>query len=215
MGHTPRPLGIRLRAEKFRIDLRSTLEVRTPSGSCPRQDSNLRTRLRRPALYPLSYGGSPAESSNALTSQSERVGHADTLRYPAPMGDGAKERILIIDDDPVIARLLQINFRLEGFDVDAASGGEEAYRRVAERVPDLVILDVMMPGIDGFEVCRRLKEMPALQDVPFIFLSARAQDEDRTRGYALGVEEYVTKPFDPSHLVEIVRRALARRTAQA
>jgi two-component system, OmpR family, alkaline phosphatase synthesis response regulator PhoP len=131
------------------------------------------------------------------------------------MGDGAKERILIIDDDPVIARLLQINFRLEGFDVDAASGGEEAYRLVAERVPDLVILDVMMPGIDGFEVCRRLKEMPALEDVPFIFLSARAQDEDRTRGYALGVEEYVTKPFDPSHLVEIVRRALARRTAQA
>jgi DNA-binding response OmpR family regulator len=127
----------------------------------------------------------------------------------------ANPRILIVDDDPVIIRLLQINFRLEGFEVDSALGGEEAFRLVAEHVPDLVILDVMMPGIDGFEVRRRLKEMPAMQEVPCIFLSARAQDEDRTRGYALGVEEYVTKPFDPSHLVEIVRRALAGKSAQA
>jgi CheY-like chemotaxis protein len=86
---------------------------------------------------------------------------------------------------------------------------------VAEQVPDLVILDVMMPRVDGFEILRRLKEMPAMRDVPSIFLTARAQDEDRARGYALGVEEYVTKPFDPSHLVEMVRRTLARKTAQA
>ena len=127
----------------------------------------------------------------------------------------AKPRILIVDDDAVIVRLLQINFRVEGFEVDSAAGWEEASRHVAEQVPDLIILDVMMPGIDGFEILRRLKEMPAIKDVPCIFLSARAQDEDRTRGYALGVEEYVTKPFDPSHLVEIVRGALARKTAQA
>lgn len=131
------------------------------------------------------------------------------------MEDRAKPRILIVDDNAVIIRLLQINFRLEGFEVDSASGWEEVSRVVTEHVPDLVILDVMMPGIDGFEILRRLKDMPALQDVPCIFLSARAQDEDRSRGYALGVEEYVTKPFDPSHLVEIVRRALARKTAQA
>ncbi|HET6776929.1 MAG TPA: response regulator [Actinomycetota bacterium] len=127
----------------------------------------------------------------------------------------AKPRILIVDDDAVISRLLQINFRVEGFEVDSASGWEEVSRRVAEQVPDLVILDVMMPRVDGFEILRRLKEMPATRDVPCIFLSARAQDEDRARGYALGVEEYVTKPFDPSHLVEIVRRTLARKTAQA
>jgi len=123
-----------------------------------------------------------------------------------------KPRILIVDDDPVIVRLLQINFRLEGYDVDTAFRGEEALERVRDNRPDVVVLDVMMPGIDGWEVCRQLKESPAVRHVPVIFLSARAQDEDRQRGYALGVDEYVTKPFDPADLVEIVRRALARAT---
>jgi DNA-binding response OmpR family regulator len=120
------------------------------------------------------------------------------------------KRILIVDDDPVIVRLLQINFRLEGYEVDTASRGEEALERVRANRPDVVILDVMMPGLDGWEVCRRLKETPAVSHIPVIFLSARAQDEDRKRGYALGVDEYVTKPFDPAHLVEIVRAALAK-----
>ena len=121
-----------------------------------------------------------------------------------------KQRILIVDDDPVIVRLLQINFRLEGYDVDTASHGEEALERVRSQRPDVVILDVMMPGLDGWEVCRQLKANPAVRHIPVIFLSARAQDEDRQRGYALGVDEYVTKPFDPGHLVEIVRAALAK-----
>jgi DNA-binding response OmpR family regulator len=129
--------------------------------------------------------------------------------------DGAAPRILILDDDPIILRLLQINFRLEGYEVDTASRGEEALERVRSHRPDVVVLDVMMPGVDGWEVCRRLKEMPGVNHVPVIFLSARAQDEDRQRGYALGVDEYVTKPFDPSHLVEIVRRSLAKRSSQA
>jgi DNA-binding response OmpR family regulator len=129
--------------------------------------------------------------------------------------DGPPPRILLVDDDPVIVRLLQINFRLEGFEVDAASRGEEALQKVRANRPDVVILDVMMPGIDGWEVARQLKENPAVRHIPVIFLSARAQDEDRHRGYALGVDEYVTKPFDPAHLVEIVRRSLAKRTAQA
>jgi DNA-binding response OmpR family regulator len=129
--------------------------------------------------------------------------------------DGAAPRILIVDDDPVIVRLLQINFRLDGYEVDTASRGEEALERVRVHRPDVVVLDVMMPGIDGWEVCRRLKETPGAKHLPVIFLSARAQDEDRQRGYALGVDEYVTKPFDPAHLVEIVRRSLAKRSAQA
>ncbi len=185
---------------------------------CPRQDSNLRTRLRRPALYPLSYEGPSLtrESSNALPADRRSGGRpTEPLRYPAPMVGPDMPRILIVDDDPVISRLLEINFLLEGFEVDSAPGGEEALRRVDEVVPDLVILDVMMPGLDGFEVRRRLNELPAMRDVPCIFLSARAQDEDRTRGYALGVEEYVTKPFDPAHLVEIVRRTLAGKTPHA
>jgi CheY-like chemotaxis protein len=129
--------------------------------------------------------------------------------------DGGSPRILIVDDDPVIVRLLQINFRLEGYVVDTASRGEEALEQVRQHRPDVVVLDVMMPGIDGWEVCRQLKETPGVKHIPVIFLSARAQDEDRQRGYALGVDEYVTKPFDPAHLVEIVRRSLAKRTSQA
>jgi DNA-binding response OmpR family regulator len=129
--------------------------------------------------------------------------------------DGAAPRILIVDDDPVILRLLQINFRLEGYEVDTATRGEEALERVRSNRPEIVVLDVMMPGIDGWEVLRRLKETPAAKHIPVIFLSARAQDEDRRQGYALGVDEYVTKPFDPAHLVEIVRRSLAKHSAQA
>ncbi|MGH2528237.1 MAG: response regulator [Actinomycetota bacterium] len=131
------------------------------------------------------------------------------------MGSEANPRILIVDDDPVILRLLQINFRLEGYEVDSASRGDEALRRAREAVPDVVVLDIMMPGVDGFDVLRQLKEDPASRDVPVILLSARSQDEDRLRSYALGVEVYVTKPFDPAHLVEIVRRVLAGRPAQA
>lgn len=128
-----------------------------------------------------------------------------------PMAEkNAKPRILIVDDDSVILRLLQINFRLEGYEVDTASRGEEALQRVKDHLPDVVVLDVMMPGIDGWEVCRQLKENAGVSHIPVIFLSARAQEEDRQRGYALGVDEYVTKPFDPAHLVEIVGRSLAR-----
>ncbi len=125
------------------------------------------------------------------------------------MATEARRRILIVDDDPVIVRLLQVNFLIEGYDVETASRGDEALAKAGEWAPDLVILDVMMPGIDGWEVCRRLKENPQMREVPVIFLSARAQDTDRERGYALGVKEYVTKPFDPNQLVEIVRRSLA------
>ncbi len=125
------------------------------------------------------------------------------------MSERPQGRVLIVDDDPVILRLLQVNFRLEGYEVQTASRGHEVLQKAREWRPEIVILDVMMPGIDGWEVCRRLKEDPDIGSVPVIFLSARAQDEDRERGYALGVVEYVTKPFDPAHLVGIVRRTLA------
>jgi DNA-binding response OmpR family regulator len=139
-----------------------------------------------------------------------------TGRYARVMeGEAPAPRVLIVDDDPVIVRLLQINFRLEGYEVDTASRGEDALEKVRANRPDVVILDVMMPGIDGWEVCRQLKETPAVRHIPVIFLSARAQDEDRQRGYALGVDEYVTKPFDPAHLVELVRRSLSKRSTQA
>lgn len=118
-------------------------------------------------------------------------------------------RILVADDDAVIVRLLQVNFRLEGYDVETAAHGEEAVQKAGELHPKLILLDVMMPGVDGWEVCRRLKEDPGTADIPVVFLSARAQEEDRRRGLELGVAEYVTKPFDPGELVGLVARIIA------
>jgi len=118
-------------------------------------------------------------------------------------------RILVVDDDPVIVRLLEVNLRLDGYEVETASRGEEALERAAATGPDLVILDVMMPGLDGWETCRRLREQPSFGSTPVVFLSARAQDDDRARGLELGSVSYVTKPFDPVKLMELVRSLLA------
>ncbi|HEY7400506.1 MAG TPA: response regulator [Actinomycetota bacterium] len=117
--------------------------------------------------------------------------------------------VLLVDDDPVIMRLLEVNFGLEGFRVRTATNGEDALERAAEERPDAVVLDVMMPGIDGWEVCVRMREQPGLADVPVVLLSARGEDDDRSRDYALGHVEYVTKPFDPAELIAVVRRHLA------
>jgi DNA-binding response OmpR family regulator len=121
--------------------------------------------------------------------------------------------VLLVDDDPVIVRLLEVNFRLGGFVVDGANRGEEALTKAADNRPDAIVLDVMMPGLDGYEVCSRLRADPELQGVPVVLLTARAQEDDVARGYALGVVEYVTKPFDPEALVATVRRALPRGAA--
>ena len=116
--------------------------------------------------------------------------------------------MLLIDDDPVIVRLLEVNFRLGGFRVEGAFRGEEALEKARANRPDAIVLDVMMPGVDGYEVCRRLRSDPELGDIPVVFLTARAQDEDIAKGTALGVVDYVTKPFDPEALVALVRRSI-------
>ena len=124
---------------------------------------------------------------------------------------GAEQpRVLLVDDDPVIVRLLEVNFRLGGFTVDGANRGEEALEKAHMNKPDAIVLDVMMPGLDGYEVCARLRDDPELESVPVILLTARAQEDDVAKGYALGVVEYITKPFDPEALVASVRRALRR-----
>ncbi len=126
----------------------------------------------------------------------------------APMGP-RKKRILVCDDDPVILRLLQVNLELEGFDVLSANNGSEAVEVAIAEDPDLVILDIMMPKMDGYEACEKIKENDRTKDTPIIFLSAKAQLADIERGTASGVSEYLTKPFDPSELVALINR-LAR-----
>ena len=120
-------------------------------------------------------------------------------------------KVLAADDDPVIQRLLQVNLEMEGFEVDLASDGAEALERMRASAPDLVLLDVMMPELDGWTVCERMKEDPALADIPVIFLSARAQDSDIEKGTGLGADAYITKPFDPIDLVALIGDLIAER----
>ena|SRR5688572_6655353 len=117
-------------------------------------------------------------------------------------------RILVADDDPSILRLLQLNFELEGFEVQTASDGEEALAKARSSLPDVIVLDVMMPGLDGWEVCRRLKEDEITRDVPVVLLTALGQEKERRHGLELGAAEYVQKPFDPDRLVDVVKGTL-------
>ena len=118
------------------------------------------------------------------------------------------KRILIVDDDAFIRRPLEFILREEGFEPYTASDGEECLLRVADLRPDLIFLDVMMPGCDGFAVCGALKCHPHLRDVPVILLSARGMESDRQRGLDVGATDFMTKPYSPTDLVRRVRELL-------
>ena len=114
--------------------------------------------------------------------------------------------VLVADDDPVILRLIQVNLELEGYNVLTANNGQEAVDQAAESHPDLVILDIMMPRLDGYQACETLKSNAETNGIPVIFLSAKAQQSDIEKGKSFGVADYLTKPFDPSELLEVVER---------
>jgi len=118
--------------------------------------------------------------------------------------------VLVVDDDPVILKLLQVNFEMEGFRVLTATDGRDGLRQARSRRPDVVISDIMMPKLDGLELATALKGDPETENLPVILLSARAQTADVQRGLEVGVDEYVTKPFDPLELVEVVFAVLDR-----
>lgn|SRR5512135_1871189 len=118
-------------------------------------------------------------------------------------------RILVVDDDDAIRHLIALNLELEGFEVHTAVDGPECLRRVGEVDPHVVTLDVMMPRMDGWEVAARLRSNPATRHVKILMLTARAQDADRRRGSDLGVDLYLTKPFEPDDLVSAVRELAA------
>ncbi len=115
--------------------------------------------------------------------------------------------ILVVDDDPPSVKMISFLLREEGYDVIAASNGVEALRVVEERAPDLIILDIMMPHIDGLEVCRRIRER---SNVPIIFLSAKGETSDRVLGLDMGADDYLAKPFEPAELLARVRAVLRR-----
>jgi two-component system, OmpR family, phosphate regulon response regulator PhoB len=122
----------------------------------------------------------------------------------------AGAKMLLVEDDAALAELLVWHFQREGFEVRRTADGEEALLIAQESPPDLVLLDWMIEGVSGIEVCRRLRRMPAAQNVPIIMLTARGEEEDRVRGLETGADDYVTKPFSPRELVARVGAVLRR-----
>lgn len=114
-------------------------------------------------------------------------------------------RVLVVDDDEVIRQLVSVNLGLEGFEVETAVDGEDCLERVHDFGPDVITLDVMMPRLDGWATAGRLRQDPETSHIKVMFLTARAQAEDLQRGREIGVDAYVTKPFDPTELVRVVR----------
>ncbi len=123
-----------------------------------------------------------------------------------------KSRILVVDDEPDALELLDFNLSNAGFDVVTAEDGAEALRKVRETNPTLVILDLMMPEIDGLEVCKILRRNPATSGIPILMLTAKAAEIDRVLGLELGADDYVTKPFSPRELTLRVKALLRRGT---
>ena len=122
----------------------------------------------------------------------------------------ARAKMLLVEDDAALAELLIYHFKREDFEIRQTPDGEEALLLAKEQAPDIVLLDWMVEGLSGIEVCRRLRRMPETQNVPIIMLTARGEEEDRVRGLETGADDYVTKPFSPRELVARVGAVLRR-----
>lgn len=119
-------------------------------------------------------------------------------------------RIMVVEDEEALTTLLRYNLDAEGYDVETVGRGDDADTRLKERVPDLVVLDWMLPGLSGIELCRRLRARPETRQLPIIMLTARGEESDRIRGLETGADDYVTKPFSPRELVARVGAVLRR-----
>lgn len=126
----------------------------------------------------------------------------------------ARKSVLLVEDDEDILELLRYNLSEEGYLVDCAVSGEEALRMMVNRLPDLVVLDLMLPGLDGIEVCKTIKRDPRTSHVPIVMLTARSDDTDIVAGLELGADDYITKPFSPRVLVARIRAVLRRKSKE-
>ena len=125
----------------------------------------------------------------------------------------SKGEILIVEDDRDIAEMVEYNLREEGYETLSAFNGEEGVKLAKKESPDLIILDIMLPIIDGFEVCRILKKEQVTADIPIIILSAKSQETDKIVGLELGADDYITKPFSPRELIARIRAIMRRGRA--
>jgi two-component system, OmpR family, alkaline phosphatase synthesis response regulator PhoP len=126
----------------------------------------------------------------------------------------AKGRILVVDDEIYIVHILDFSLGMEGYEVVTALDGEQALEKARSEKPDLIVLDIMMPKLDGYETCKRLKADPETKDVPVILLSAKGRNVDQKVGFEVGADDYITKPFSPRKLVERINAILGHGTSQ-
>jgi CheY-like chemotaxis protein len=119
-------------------------------------------------------------------------------------------RILIAEDEPDIRDLVAFTLRFAGHDVTPTANGEEAFQQASQVMPDLILMDVRMPKMTGYEACRAMKADPALKDIPVVFLSAKGQDTEIQTGMEVGAEEYLLKPFAPDQLTQRIKEILAK-----
>jgi len=122
----------------------------------------------------------------------------------------SKGRILVVDDEIYIVHILDFSLGMEGYEVLTALDGEQALERLKSDKPDLIVLDIMMPKVDGYEVCRAIKGDPATQHIPVILLSAKGRNVDQKMGFDVGADDYITKPFSPRKLVERINALLGQ-----
>jgi DNA-binding response OmpR family regulator len=125
-----------------------------------------------------------------------------------------RKRILVVDDEIYIVHILEFSLTMEGYTVLTASNGEEALKVIEQERPDLVVLDIMMPKLDGYEVCRQLRQDDRFSNLPVILLSAKGRPVDREAGLQAGADDYIAKPFSPRKLLEKIRELLDRSESQ-
>jgi two-component system alkaline phosphatase synthesis response regulator PhoP len=124
----------------------------------------------------------------------------------------SKGKILVVDDEIYIVHILDFSLGMEGYEVVTALDGEQALAKVKTEEPDLIVLDIMMPKLDGYETCRVLKSDPETKHIPVILLSAKGRNVDQKMGFQVGADDYITKPFSPRKLVERINLILGQPT---
>lgn len=117
------------------------------------------------------------------------------------------KKVMVVDDEPFILKMIEARLRSNGYEVITAEDGETCLKKVGEEKPDVILLDIIMPGLSGFEVCARLKENHSTKDIPVVMLTALAQKKDMSRGLDVGAKFFVTKPYDPEDLLYKIKKA--------
>ena len=126
----------------------------------------------------------------------------------------AKGKILVVDDEIYIVHILDFSLGMEGYEVITALDGEQALEKARAEKPDLIVLDIMMPKLDGYETCKMLKAEADTKDIPVILLSAKGRNVDQKIGFEVGADDYITKPFSPRKLVERINAILGQSSSQ-